>query len=290
MIALKNERVVSFSLEYQDLYWEIEPTREDLQEYRFYVERSESEAGPFVQIAGPMIDRYYLRDSSIPAISLHRVFFYRIKVAHQLSGKEFYSRLFNRRGELPLDALEIVRNEQVLFREYIGTKCWLFPRKTFGQTCPQCWDPALRKRIDDSCGLCFGTGFSGGYHYPISFWGQRDPTEKQEQLMSQNHHQLTMTSLKMGPTPFAKPLDLLIDHQNCRYRVVSVGGSARLGVPVQQSLKLQLVQKATIDDAVPLKVDLEDVELVPNRVFSNPQTLDALGEVSSSLLESLYSR
>lgn len=290
MITFRNERVLSFSLEYQDLYWEIDPTREDLQEYVYYVERSESEAGPWVEITGPMIDRYYLRDNSFPAISVNRVFFYRIHVVHTPSGNESWSRTFNRRGELPLDALEIVRNEQVLFREFVGTKNWLFPRKTFGQTCPQCWDPALRKRLDDSCGMCFGTGFSGGYHYPVAFWGQKDPGEKQEQVSQQLHQQTMMAMLRMGPTPFVKPLDLIIDHQNLRHRVVSIGGTARLGVPVQQQIRFQQVQRGSIEDTIPLRVDLNDLDLVPDRLFSNPQTLDAEAEIGLSTLMSAYSR
>ena len=35
MIKFRNERVLSFELDYLDVLWEIEPTNEDIQEYQF---------------------------------------------------------------------------------------------------------------------------------------------------------------------------------------------------------------------------------------------------------------
>ena len=70
MLKVANIKVRSFSIEYLDLTWEIENTTEDIQEYSFYVERSEAEAGPWKTIAGPLIDKYFLRDNDTPPIFL----------------------------------------------------------------------------------------------------------------------------------------------------------------------------------------------------------------------------
>ena len=99
MIRLVNTRVVSFARDRHDIYWEIEPTNEDIQEYEFFVERSEAEAGPFDIIAGPLIDRYFFRDSDVFTISTTRTYFYRIRAHHPVSGKDISTQVFDRWGE-----------------------------------------------------------------------------------------------------------------------------------------------------------------------------------------------
>ncbi len=278
MIEFQNERVVSFSLEYQDVYWEIGPTSDDIQEYQFYVQRSEAEAGPWIDIAGPLIDRYYLRDNSFPAISYNRTLFYRIKALHQATGKEIYSKVFDRDGEEPLLAAEIIRTEKVLFEEFVGRKCWLFPRRTFGQRCPSCYDEVLQKRTDESCPTCWGTTFSGGYHYPVAIWAQIDEPERTEQVTVEDHRTVMYYGLRCNPSPDIKPLDLIIDHKNRRFRVVSVSGTSHLGVTVRQEVKLVTIQRGSIEDKIPLQVNAADEALVPSRVFTNPQCLESAEE------------
>jgi len=274
MIEFRNERVVSFELDYFDVYWEIAPTNEDLQEYEFYLERSEAEAGPWDQIAGPLVDRYYVRDNNVPLITTNaRTLYYRVKALHVPSGTILYSRTFDREGDITLMGKEMIRLERVLFEEFVGVKCWLFPRRTFGQRCPNCYDHVLDKVIDDECKTCFGTSYSGGYHYPVSFWAQIDQPEEAEQVTIEDHRRVLYFQMRTGPTPGVKPMDLVVDHQNRRFRVIQVGGTSRLGVTVRQEVKLVNIQKGSIEDLIGLKVDNSTVSLVPDRVFSNPHTL-----------------
>jgi len=290
MIHILNERVVSFSREYLDIYWEIAPTNDDLQEWEFYVERSEAEGGPWVQVAGPMIDRYYVRDNTVPTISNSRIFFYRIR-AHQPSiGKGFYSRVIDREGDPDLIASEIIRREQLLWREHAGVQMWVFPIRTFGQRCPQCYDPVLGKRNQDFCATCFNTSFSGGYHYPISFWGQVDVPEGADQITMDDHRQTEYYVMRAGPTPSMKPLDLVIDHMNRRHRIISIGGTLKTGASVRQEVRLVQVQKGSVEDKVPLKIEEDKVILRPPRNYTNPQNLeDATSDVAiDSILDTLY--
>ena len=123
MIKFTNERVVSFSLDYQDVLWEILPTSEDLQDYQFFVERSEASAGPWIIIAGPLVDQYRIRDNDVPLISTNaRTLHYRIRAVHLPSNKEVISRVFDREGESTLLAKEMVRLENLLFQEFVGVK------------------------------------------------------------------------------------------------------------------------------------------------------------------------
>lgn len=284
MISIINERVRSFSIDYLDVFWEIKSTTEDVQDYSFFIERSEAEAGPWDQIAGPLIDTFYYRDSNIPAISTNRTLFYRIKARHNVSGDTVYSTIVDRVGKPDAYASEIIKLENVMFSELVGVRAWVFPIKTFGQRCPECWDDVLQKVQSGSCKTCWSTGFSGGYHYPIQVWCQvDDPPERTEYVspMKDDHRQVNYLNIRMGPSPDVKPMDLIVDHLNRRMRVFSVGGTTRFGVTVRQELKCIQVQKGSVEDAIPLKVP-DSLDLVPKRNFkqstgrSNPGYKDVL--------------
>lgn len=276
MIKLRNIRTLSFELDYMDVLWEVEPTTEDIQEYQFFVERSEAEAGPWLQIAGPLVDQYRFRDNAVPTITTNaRVLFYRVRVLHLPTSRSDYSPPVDQEGPISLHAQEMVRLERVLFEEFVATKCWVFPRRTFGQHCPNCFDPVLDKVIDDACPTCWGTGFSGGYHYPIAFWGQIDAPEQTEQVTLEDHRRVLYYQLRCGPSPALRPMDLVIDHQNRRYRIIAVSGTARLGVSVRQEVRMVQIQRGSIEDKIPLRVDTEGLKPFPERVFTNPHSLES---------------
>lgn len=277
MLEVVNTKVASFAREYLDVSWEIKPTNEDIQAYQFFVERSEAETGPFETIAGPLIDRYFLRDNTVLTISTTRVYSYRIRVVHVPTGRETTTGPFDRYGEPDLIALEIIRREQLLWQEFAGTKFWVFPVRTFGQRCPQCYDPVLQKRISDACPTCFNTTFSGGYHYPAEFWGQIDNPEDAEQVSIEDHRQQRYSVMRCGPSPDIKPLDLIVTFNNDRFRVISRSGTTKLGVTVRQEIRLAEIQKGQIEDRVPLNIDAATAILVPGRNFTNPHNLETTG-------------
>ena len=273
MLQIRNERVVSFSLNHYDVFWEIEPTTEDIQQYEFYVERSEAEAGPWDSIAGPLVDQYFIRDNSVHSITTNaRTLYYRIRCRHVPTERVIYSSTFDRVGAPNILATEMIRLERVLFEEFVGVRCWLFPRRTFGQRCPSCFDTVLGKTVEARCTTCWGTGFSGGYHYPTSFWAQIDAMAESEQVTVDDHRRVQMAQLRCGPSPGIKPLDLIVDHQNRRYRVVEAGGTSMSGSLVRAEIKMVLIQKGSIEDKIPLRVDTSTVVLVPPRNFQNAQT------------------
>ena len=262
-----------------DIFWEIKSTTEDIQDYSFYVERSEAEAGPWDSLSGPLVDTFYYRDSNVPKLSTTRTLFYRIKIEHNVTKDVSYSTIFDRVGRPDAYASEIIKLENVMFSELTGVRAWVFPVKTFGQRCPDCWDDVLQKRTTDSCRTCWGTGFSGGYHYPIQVWCQIDePPEKTEYTsgMKDDHRQTNYLNVRMGPSPDVKPMDLIVDHLNRRMRVFSVGGTTRFGVTVRQELRCLQTQKGSIEDAIPLKIP-NNLELVPKRNFTNSTSLDNPG-------------
>jgi hypothetical protein len=276
VISVRRERAVSFSIDYLDIYWEIEPTLEDVQEYEFYLERSEAENGPWIRIAGPLVDRYHVRDNNTFQISANRVLYYRIITRHIATDTTVVGDPFDQKGRPTVMAQEIIRLENVLFSEFVGSRVWIFPRRTFGQRCPQCYDDVLQRRIDDSCPTCWGTSFSGGYHYPVETWAQIDePPEATEQALLEDHRQTYYFALRTGPTPELKPLDLVIDYQNRRYRIISVGGTSRFSAGVRQEVKMLRIQRGAIEDAIPLRIPTTRTNFLPIREFESAATLES---------------
>lgn len=276
MIQFRNERVVSFSLNHNDVFWEIEPTTEDIQQYEFYVERSEAEAGPWDSIAGPLIDQYFIRDNSVHAITTNaRTLYYRIRCRHVPTDRVSYSATFDRQGSPNILATEMIRLERVLFEEYVGVRCWLFPRRSFGQRCPSCFDSVLGKTIESRCPTCWGTGFSGGYHYPTAFWAQIDNTTEGDQVTTEDHRRVSGVQMRCGPSPGIKPLDLVVDNQNRRFRVIESGGTFMSGSLVRAEIRMVSIQKGSIEDKIPLKVDTATTVLVPPRNYQHAHTQES---------------
>lgn len=290
MISITRVKVTGFSRRYLDVDWEIAPTNDDLQEWEFYLERSEAEAGPFQVIAGPLVDRYHVRDNTTPQISLNRLLFYRVRAVNKHRSIEFYSEVADREGREDLIAAEIGSLETMLFEEFVGTLCWLFPRRTFGQRCPQCFDSVLGKRIDDSCPTCFGTGFSGGYHYPIQFSAQFDKAPRVDQVSTHDLHQQVVVGMRCPASPRVSPQDLVIDHRNRRYRVVSAAATSRLGVDVHQEVQAVELQPGSVEDALELQVDHRNLALAGHRNFTNPQCPEEAGVAPDGALDNILGR
>jgi len=291
VISITRVRVTGFSRRYLDVDWEIAPTNDDLQEWEFYVERSEAEAGPFLEIAGPLVDRYYVRDNTAPQVALNRLLFYRVRAVNKSRRYEFYSDVVDREGREDLIAAEIGSLETMLFEEHVGTLTWLFVRRTFGQRCPQCWDDVLGKKTSDQCPTCFGTGFSGGYHYPVEFHAQIDKAPRVTQSSTQLSHQQMTCGFRCPGSPRVSPDDLVIDFRNRRYRVVSVAPTSRLGVEVRQEGQLLELQPGSIEDAVELKVEARALALAAYRNFTNPHSPEeAGGDATDAEIDNLLGR
>jgi hypothetical protein len=96
-----------------------------------------------------------------------------------------------------------------------------------------------------------------------------------EQVSVEDHRRVQVAQLRCGPSPAIKPLDLIIDNQNRRYRVTESGGTAMSGVRVRAEIKMVLIQKGSIEDKIPLKVDTATIVLTPRRNFQNAHTQEA---------------
>lgn len=277
MITLRNLKVFSLSLDWYDLTWEIEPTTEDVWSYRFVVERSESPEGPWDTVSGEFTDTYRFRDAMVNLRHRYRKYYYRIRTYHvSAPNSPTYSEVAYQSAKPDLIAMEVRRLEAVLFREHIGRRCWVFPRRTFGQRCPECYDEVTAQQLKDGCRTCYDTTFVRGFLDPIESVIQFDPNPRHiENLQILETHQENVTARCLY-YPELKPRDVIVEAENMRWRVVRVSLTQRLRATLHQELVLHGIPHTDIEWQLPINLaDLSSFEASPLREFTNPTNLEA---------------
>lgn len=291
MIEVTKLTADSLDLDHIDVHWEISPVagpasdadKHEIFDYQFFVSRSEAMMGPYQQIAGPLRDQYRIRDTQVSLLHNWRDFYYKVTVVHVPSGlrEEFGPVAFGQDAP-DLVAAEIIRQEDMLFREFIGRRCWLFPARTFGPRC-SCYDLYLGRKTRSGHRLCFDTGFLGGFMSPVEVFVQIDPPGKNVQQTSLHEMQPGDTSARMICFPPVSPKDILVESENIRWKVMAVSQTQRLRTTVHQELRLHQIPRGDVEYDLPLNVDLHGLSPSAGRNFTNPSTLKNDGDLSDIL-------
>lgn len=277
-VTLKIERfrVRSLDVAQMEVTWETDNFLNDVLDYTFQVLRSESGEGPYEPITQEFEDRYIFVDRRVPTAYRYRQFWYKLRVKQKSTGDTVDFGPESQAAEPDLIAMTIRRLEQTGLTQVFGRMCWLFPRRTFGTRCRNCWDPQLSAKKRANCVQCYDTGFLRGYLNPIEVWVQIDPVAKAVQLQQIQKDQQQITSARMTFYPVVKVGDVLTELENQRWRVVGVTQSERLRAPIKQELSLRAIMPTDIEYKLPLnlQVPLKDVQVSPGRMFTNPQNFD----------------
>lgn len=277
MLKVINLKVRSLDLDYLDLAWEIEDSEESPYDYTFQVERSEAAMGPWDPVSPEFSDRYLFRDVMVNRAYRFRQYWYRIKVTRKSDSNVEYSSSATLGAEADLIAMEVRRLESLLFEEFVGRQCYLFPVRTFGQRC-KCFDFVSGQRMRSQCLDCYDTTYVRGYLDPISVWAQFDPSGKHvEHHLPYTETTQSNSVARLTNFPPAKPRDLLIEAgENKRWRVERVSTTQRLRATLHQELTLHAVPMSDIEYKLPVNVDsVMDLVVSPQRNFYNPQHLGA---------------
>lgn len=282
MIQVTKINVRSFNLDQLDVFWEISPvaapqdesTPHEIYDYDFFVLSSEAAMGPYEVIGGPFRDVYNFRDNTVHLLHKWRQYYYKIRVVHRVSGDVAeFGPASSYEPEPDLIAAEIIRQEDLLFREFVGRKCVLFPARTFGPSC-SCFDPYTNRRTRSQCKLCFGTGWMGGFMSPVLVYVQIDPFPKNSQTSSLQEVMPNDTVGRMISFPPVAPRDILVESENKRWRVLRVTPTQRLRSTVRQELQLHEIPKADIEYGLPINLDSKSLAPSAERNFTNPQNID----------------
>ena len=276
----------SFDLDHLDVFWEVEDFVGDIRQFNFYLSRSESPSGPWELLAGPFKDQYYFRDISTVMMHKWRSLYYKLEIEDVVNHER---EEFGPTSQLPepdLIALEIMRQEDVLFREHVGRQVWLFPVRTFGANCV-CFDRVSGRRTKSNCLNCYDTGYLGGFLSPIGCFVQIDPNANAPSNTPYGEQQVNTTSARLISFPPIKPKDILVEAENKRWRVITVSTTQRLRSVVHQELTLHEIPRGDVEYKLPINVgDLTTLTLAAERNFTNPQHVDAASDLQH--IEAVY--
>lgn len=280
MIQVTKLYARSFDLDYCDVFWEISEFFGNINQFDFYIYRSESPGGPWERLAGPFKDQYYFRDVSPSVMHKWRTLYYQLKVVDVLTSEEA---IFGPTAQLPeadLIAMEIMRQEDHLFREWVGRRCWLFPIRTFGARCV-CFDRVAGRVTRSGCLNCYGAGFLGGYMTPIECFIQLDPNANAPIPSPLGEQQGNVTSARLLAFPPVKPKDMIVESENKRWKVEKVTTTQRLRAVVHQELALREIVHGDTEFKIEVKIaDLRTLSPASERNFTNPQHNDGLSSDS----------
>lgn len=291
MIELERIRVRSLSTDFYEVTWKIRDTSEDVLDYTFVVERSESQSGPWTQVSEAFRDKYRFRDVSLPSASPLRTFFYRVVLTHTPTGETTTSAVVDAQPEADLITKEARRHMGVLLREYAGRRCWLLPIRTFGQYCTNCRNATLGSKRSSQCLDCFDTGFLRGFMAPIEAWIQIDPTPALTlQATGVGSMSPMVTTGRCVDIDGVKPRDVIIEGENRRWHVLSASTTEHGRSPIHTELQLREIPKGDIEYKYELDLGtpLEDLTLSPARNFTNPQNLTNFQDEEIPSILTLY--
>lgn len=285
-LTFQNLLVRSFSLDFLEVTWEIADTTMDPLDFQMTLERSESPMGPWDVVAGPFEDRYRFVDNRVNLLDRWRLLYYRIKSVRKADTSDVvYSDSFTMQAEPDLIAEEVRRLERLVWEEFAGRRVFIFPVRTFGQRCPNCWDGPEKgkgftsKRTRSNCLTCYDTGYARGYMNPIEVFMQIDPSPKSVQNLPITERQQSDTTGRLPNFPLLKPRDIIVEAENRRWRVVRVPTTERLRAVVRQEPVLHEIAKNDIEFKLPIRLeDLTDFEPSPMRNFTNPHNLEGFEE------------
>lgn len=264
----------SFDLDHTDVFWEIADFHGDIHQFSFQVLRSESSFGPWEPLTPLFEDMYYFRDVSPPKMHRWRTLFYLLRITDKQTNEVSDFGPTSQASEGDLISYEINRQEDILFREFVGRMTWLFPVRTFGAYCV-CYDRIAGRRTKSNCLNCYDTGFLGGYLSPIQCWIQIDPSGQQPVPTPYRERQDNQTTARLISFPPVKPKDILVEPENIRWRVVSMTPTQRLRSVVHQNLVLKEVEHGDVEYKLPINVsDLKTLQFSAERNFTNPQHPD----------------
>jgi len=288
-ISVDEIGVRSLDVDFFEITWKIRSTSEDLLDYTFQVLRSQGAMGPFDAVSPEMDDRFFFIDNNVRRSHDFRIWFYKIRVKDKQTGavKDFGPA--DPGPEADLIAMELRKHMNLLFREFIGRRCWVFPIRTFGQRC-LCWNPTLQKRTHSHCLTCFDTGYVRGYMTPIESWISIDPDQKSEQNTNTGPTTQSNTTARMGFFPPVKPRDLIVEPENQRWRIVQASGTEQVRAPVHQEIQIHKIPSSDIEYRIQFDIGdaLKNLWLSPARNYTNPHNLEVFKDEDYPKVFQLY--
>jgi len=209
--------------------WELEPSAQNLNNIRFFVDRGESpEEMQQLQATSDGIRASQLlefSDYTANLLDLNKVYYYRVRAVEFIGTtpvQTFSSETVTWDGDLDLVGLYVVEEHLFLHRWVSGVPSMIFKRRRDGQYCPECWDEVLKRVTKSSCTTCYGTGKLGGFYPPHEAWMNFEPDPKVVQVTEWGQRQSSQTDIQFTNYPLLTDGDLIVELKSNRYWKVSM--------------------------------------------------------------------
>lgn len=273
MIKIKEIFARSFDIKTISLYWSIQDmlVSDDILAYEVYILKSTAQAGPFVQIAGPLLNCFSFQDPTNVIEHKNGNVFYKLKIRDKRSDEIFESPLIAQIPKPDLIALELLRLEDLLFRVCIGRRCWIYNKKQYGRC--KCYDKMSGTLLKSNCITCYGTGYLGGYSTPIEQYVQIDPPQTSLQPNQNMPNLVKITPARLINYPLVSPGDVIIENENNRWIVITTMQSERLRHPIRQEITMKQLQDSDMVYKLPVLTDIKDNIVSDKRLFTNPMSV-----------------
>jgi len=232
--------------------WEINGSFNVRPPWIFHVEESSSPAGPWEDISGPVVDRFYFKDKRHGLINKSAVLYFRVVL--NVGDETYFSSVLQPYGDLGkkdfLIAREVMRREVLHMKGMAGTAGRLFIRNTFGPSCTKCVDPITHEIRDSDCPVCMGTRKLNPYSGPFDAWmsfSQDANHEMQDDGLGTFEHKVF--EVRLVANPVVKKNDIIVDTAtDKRYYVNKATVAAEIRrIPLVQVL---VVKEAPISDKI----------------------------------------
>lgn len=210
--------------------------------------RGEGPDGPFdtVAVFDPRTVFSYF-DKTSPLRMQNQELYYRLRAVLKSTGAEVArSFAFGLQGELPLDALEIIRQQRVVLEGVNGHKpikgipggVTIYRKRNYGQVCPDCVDPVTGRVNVSNCKLCHGSGKLDGYYNPVDTGMNIMPYAAAVKLLNLQKVEDSETVGQMNNFPVMYPGDIVVEPSEKHWRVTRVETRERHRTIVRQILYL----------------------------------------------------
>lgn len=186
-------------------------------------------------------------DYEFPQKDIYRRVYYRVATSVS-GGATHLSRVVTfSEGSQDRIVQEIRFRFGVAMEVLMGVPSYAFQRRTFGDVCPDCWDPVLGKTTNDRCYTCYGVGLVGGYFAPTLTWVQFQPNDDFAIIDQEGLGQKQTISALMPYQPYMVHGDLIFGNDRALYVVVRNQSTYKSGSVAHQVLTLRQLNRGSVE-------------------------------------------
>lgn len=234
--------------------WELQETKQNLENLRFYVDRAEGST-EWVQLnAEPIMpdDLYQYVDYNVNLYDLQKRYDYRIRAVELRNGQPFqtFTSPIENCTDAKLDLVgQYVVDEHMYEYRYVqGVPIFIYKKRHDGMYCTECWDEVLKRVTKSNCKTCFGTGKMDGYYPPIEGWAELSVRQEVAAVGQQGVVQPDKVQLSFTNYPIIRIGDLIREiRPNYFWRVNSVVMPEKNRTEMLQQAQMSAVNRSDVE-------------------------------------------